>query len=263
MRKNTILKESSIRQYIGVILPHLEYIEQALEDKNIDMINQLIISEYRIKNSNSLKFAIIHYLRFRNKAKYIPLITKLKRKPKKKMFNWLSEDEIYKIIDHLDEPYKTIFKLQFETGARIREILRLRRDDIQERDGEYYIMIITKTNQNRYLKISPENYEMLQRFKEKVKRKFIFLRKDPTSYEELEKRIRSTYNKVARQFTATAKKVLNRKVGTHDIRRSIAEMIIKKDPTINGIRKAQQYLGHKDTRTTFIYFMDLGLLDQQ
>ena len=264
LRKYTILKESSIRQYATILGSHIFEIEEAIKNKDVDALNEIIIKEYRYKNSNAIKFALVHYLKMKKKYSMVFQLTKLKRKPKKKVHNWLNSWEIEKLIKSLPNPEKIIVQIQFETGGRIREILQITRDLIQDKDGIYYVFLRTKTNQFRRCRISKESYETLIKYIDGLSEDeyFIFLHKQPKNNEELEKIIRVRYSMMFRVFKETAKKVLKKEVGTHDIRRSLAEWIIRKDPSLNGIRKAQIYLGHRDSRTTFQYFKDAGLIDE-
>lgn len=261
LHDETIIKESSIRQYVSQVNAHYNVLEKFLELKDISIINKLLVKEFRKKNSNTKKASFVHFLRFSELARFIPELIPLKNKPKKKMPNWFSMDEINELLTHLGKTTRLIIDLQHETGVRIREVLTLKKNHVKiDNTDQCKIMIYTKTNQALIKKISRDHYDRLMKIPVKSNKEFLFIKDPSNNPKEFETQIRSRYNRISEEFRDVAFKVFGKKANTHDIRRSMAEYIVRKNPTIQGLYDAQQFLGHSNVKTTFAYLNNLGIM---
>lgn len=261
LREHTILSEGSIRQYVSQVRCHKFDIDEAITNESPEEINRILVSEYRDKNSSTKKPAFIYYLKARNKAAYILELTRLRTKPRKLMPSWLSPQEIEVLLYCLKPSTRLILELQYSTGTRVREILTLKREHIQERAEGPAIMILAKGGRTRIRGITQEQYSQLQRLMPKHE-SFIFLSppiKKDVSFEGL---IRSNYNRIEEEIKLISEKNLGKQVRSHDIRRSLAENTLKaKGRSIDGIKEAQKILGHSRIDTTFKYLAAFGSLD--
>lgn len=260
LRENTILKESSIRQYVSQIEAHRPELDMAINGNNVEALNRILISEFRSKNSNTKKPAIVQYLRFRGKGHFIPRLVRLKSKPRKHMPNWFSPEQVRGFLETLDPQTRLILQVQYEAGTRIREVLTLRKRNVQVSEGTGQIMVHTKGGRARIKDISADAARALLNI-EPEHEDYLFLKPGNAATQDTETMIRSRYNRVQEEFRERSRQYFGTTANTHDLRRSIAEQMIKRDPSIQGIRRAQKYLDHNNARTTFAYFHSLGVLE--
>lgn len=258
LRENTILNDSSIRQYVSQIYAHKPELDMALHKDDVRALNRILITQFRSKNSNTKKPALVHYLRYQNMGHHIPELVRLKSKPRKQMPNWFSPEQVDGFLETLDPMTRTILQVQYEAGTRIREVLTLRKRNVQISDGTGQIMIHTKGGRARVKHISVSIAKSLLDI-EPEHEDYLFLK--PHGSQDTETMVRSRYNRVQEEFRERSRRYFGRAANTHDLRRSIAEHMIKSDPSIQGIRKAQKYLDHNNARTTFAYFHGLGVLE--
>jgi len=255
---NTTLQDSSIRLYCSLVFKHENILSEALEKKDLNSINQLLIKEHRNKNNIALKFAIIQFLKYKNKKGWVVDLVKLRRNPKKRLGSWLSESELNRVIDNLPFIDKVAFQIQYETGLRIREVLSLKKDNVEflEDQGRARILVKTKSQKSLIKFISLESYENLQELL--PVNGYYFLSDNGKGFESS---IRSTYNRFSEVFKETGLKVINKNINTHDIRRSVAQRIVKEDSSLNGLFKAQRFLGHSNPDVTFKYLNDNNMFN--
>ncbi len=262
--KNTTLKDSSIRQYLSQAKRVWSLALSLSGKKDIEPLNQFLIKEYREKNSNTLKPAVIWLLKYLRQARHIPYLVKIPNKPRKRLHHWLKKEELQRLINAIDNiQLKLIVSLLAETGARAREIISLKRDTIDLKEGA--IMYPTKTRKTMIKKIKdgtiqPEKTQEL--FENYVKNylspfsRYLFL---PEGSSEL--KIRETYNRFQRMLNSISERILSKKISFHDIRRSIAEIVFESEKnSIEGLRKASKYLGHANVSITFTYLEKTGSL---
>ena len=259
LRENTILSESTIRQYVSMVKSNFEIIE----DGDVDKINQLLIREWKSKNSNCLKPAVIYYFKYKNKFSNIYRLTKLKKKPRKKSVHFLTIKEIETLFINLPKKIRLLFVTEFRTASRVREIITLRKSNLDFVNGKYRVRLMTKGNQEKYFFIDKNLYNRLISINPKYE-DYLFIKEpatDKTTY-NFESLIRSNYNRINEIINSVSEKCLDKKVSTHDLRRSIANYIVFSEKDFKtGLKKAQVALGHANWRTTFIYLNDLGVLN--
>jgi len=255
---NTVLQNSSIRLYCSLVKQHIEVLLLSIEKKNVNIINRLLIREHRNKNNIVLKFAIVHYLRFMGLKEWIIDLVKLKRKPKKKMGSWLSSFEIDQVLKKLPFIYAVAFRIQYETGLRIREVLGLKKSNVEflPLQKKARIMVKTKSQKSIIKFITIDSYNSLERMS--TVDDYYFLQDNGKGFESS---IRSTYNRFSEAFKDAGKKAINKNINTHDIRRSVAQRIVQQDSSMNGLFKAQRFLGHSSPDVTFKYLNDNNMFD--
>ena len=257
IKKKTILKESSIRLYISQIACHYATLNEAISNDNVDLINDLLIREWRRKNSNSKKPAFILFLKFKQKHKMIFDLVKLKGKPRKNMPKWISLNKVSMIIENIvNIKLKLILMLLRDTSARVREIIQLKTKDIENQ----MMMITTKTGKTKIIKIPTNTYKRLIDYIDRyVVSDYVFL--DKKIDLDFETSIRSEYNRLLEKLKSVSNQTIGEKISFHVIRRSTLQEIIRKDNSINGLFKAQKKAGHSSTATTLIYLRELCLFD--
>jgi integrase len=254
---NTMMSDGTIRLYTSLVNSCIDIINKSIELDDINIINQYLIKKNREFNNIAFKYAVINFLKFKNKKEWITDLVKIKKPIKKKMGHWLSLEEVEYLISNLPLKCKVAFTIQYETGLRIREVLGLKKDNVELLKDKARIMVGTKTKQTLNKFITIPTYNMLMEFMGGVS-DYFFITKTTNDYEV---NIRSTYNRFSEVFKETALRVLDKDINTHDIRRSVAMWIVKQDNSINGLYKAQRFLGHTNTTTTFKYLSENNMLD--
>lgn len=162
---------------------------------------------------------------------------------------WLTEDEIKRILDlpNLSEKYEIWLLLLYTPALRVSEALNVQvRDLILER-GEINV-IGGKKRKDNDIEPVPCNIGVLRQIKRYADRSDL----KPSSFimfsQQRKKASRSWVYKVINNLCKDAG--INKKVGTHTLRRSRATHLLNKGVTLPKVSK---YLRHKNLSTTMEY----------
>jgi len=253
LRKNTNLKEGSIRLYSRTIAHYLEKYEEV----RLESVNEFVSESFRHKRSYYMKFAFFHYLRFIKKENLYKKIVPVKLRPRKKFGKYLKESLIRKIIINIrKDKFQDIAMLQYATGARAREIITLREENIDFDFSEEVIRIRLegKGGRERVTFLSQKLKGYLEKYLQ-GKGGYLFLpaSMNLASEEELETAINTQRTYFYNQLRESAHSLGLEGFGTHDFRRNVAEIVRKKhkDPFL-----VKKILGHANINTTLRYFSD-------
>jgi len=173
------------------------------------------------------------------------VIEKLPRpKKEKKLPNILSEEEIFRLLEVLDNiKHKAMLFLVYSAGLRVSEVVRLKTNDID--DERMLIHIIQgKGRKDRYTILSDVALEAIKIYASKYHpEKWLF------SGESDEKHI--TERSVQKVFErACAKAGIKKNVSVHSLRHSFATHLLEGG---TDLRYIQELLGHQSSKTTEIY----------
>ncbi len=147
---------------------------------------------------------------------------------------------------------KAILEVLFSTGLRVSELVKLDRDKIDFKRGEFGV--IGKGGRARVVFLSPRAKDWLWRYLKRRTDNFkpLFIRyggakKTPQTDESMRLTVRSV-QRIVEKYVKKAK--LPIKITPHGLRHSFATDLLK-----NGadIRSVQEMLGHKNIATTQIY----------
>lgn len=251
LRYNTDLSESSIALYARTAR---RFFEEG-HDTSIDSINKFISDSFRKNRSYYVKYTFKPLLRFLKKStKLYRLLMPVKIRPRKRMGKYYPERIIRKIILNMKKDiHRDQAMLQHATGARAREIITLREENV---DFDYdvaavRIRLIGKGGKDRVTFLAKEFAYILQKYC-KNQPGYIFLSKDlDNDQEQLERTINTSRSYLYQSLRNSALSLGLKGFGTHDFRRNVAERIrkINKDPYV--VKKA---LGHAKIETTLRYF---------
>lgn len=252
-KQNTNLKIGSIKRYMT---PIRKYCKE-FNDIDLDSINAFISMNTRERRSYYVIFAMKHFLKFSKKYKYLDKLIKANKKPRKKLGVYLSKDLIKKIILNInDKRYYAMAMLQYATGARAREIITLKEENI---DLNYNHDIIRlrfegKGGKERISFISGEFKDLLKKYL-KGHAGFIFLPDHVKllSEEDLETIINNERTYYHTELRQSALSIGLDGFGTHDFRRNVAEGLRRRKA---DLRTIQKILGHASINTTARYFDD-------
>jgi integrase/recombinase XerD len=182
--------------------------------------------------------------------------------PKKEMQlpKFLTDDEIHKIINAINEEhfpknylqFKCLFMMMYHSGMRVSEAVKLPLSAIKYKyidgkvsDIQNYIIITGKGNKERMIPISDETINDIKKYlasRIDQKSKYLFNSRD----HHLTRQTAWMWIKKATMLAG----IDISKVSPHKLRHSIAVHLIK-----NGmdVRLLQEILGHEDISTTSIY----------
>jgi len=187
---------------------------------------------------NALKFCYGDVLKRR-------FVYEIKRPKKdKKLPVVLGQEEVSQILSSVNNiKHKTILMLVYSAGLRVREVVKLRPEDI---DTERKLIHIkgAKGRKDRYTMLSDVIIEILKEYWERYKpEKWLFMGIKP------EKHI-STRTVQAIFEQASEKAKIGKEVSVHSLRHSFATHLLESDV---DLRYIQELLGHKSSKTTEIY----------
>jgi len=253
LRNNTNLREGSIRLYARTISAFHDQYDQL----SVENINDYVAKSFRSKHSFYVKYAFRQYLIYIKKPGLYKQIIPVKMGPRKKFGKYLKESLIRKIILNIKkEKYKDIALLQYATGARAREIITLKEENIDLLFSPDVIRIRLegKGGKERVTFLSQKLRIYVEKYL-KGQGGFLFLPAELNNADdqELETTINTQRTYFYNSLKVSAQSLGLDSFGTHDFRRNVAELIRKKhkDPFL-----VKKVLGHASINTTLRYFSD-------
>lgn len=246
LEENTTLQPSSILKYVSEARRFCT-IHTKL---NTDVLNKHILKQSKFFHNNRTKYALKYYLKWIGHEADYALVHKVKSPPKKKLQIWHELNVVKKVIKSMPEgTYRDFAILQIAVGARAREVLTIREENIDL--DIMRVMIVGKGNKTGYFYYP---LEFLQIFKKYLRgsKGYLFL---PDDMENLnvyafERRLASIIMKYDRYLAKAAKSQGLVRFSSHDFRRCFSDMLYKKNANVYMIMKA---LRHSDIKTTLLY----------
>lgn len=221
-------------------------------------------SNSRIANVISALKRIIHELRSNNLTKnHIDLESIIKPKITKKSVNYLTEEEVKKLVGAIENDIEngieirkvrmmSLVTLLLQTGARIGEALSINKDDIDWNSNE--VAIIGKGDKPRDLFLRKESGYWIK--------KYLSMRNDDHQalFVALSGKSRWQQTDVGRSFRRYRYlSGIKQKFTLHTLRHTCATQLLLKSFPINAI---QEILGHSDLETTTKYYLGAAKKDR-
>lgn len=205
----------------------------------VEQINAFI-SEKSEKRQAHAKYAIRYYLRFLGRKKDYELLVKAKLRKPVRPKNHFTKEEVNEIAERIEkESHKALAYLQYMTGTRAAEVLKIRARDIEEETDEergmprLKILVFGKGDKPRHIFIYKQDMmEWLMGKSEKRKRtEHIFLQRCfcGLSRKALRPKIETAYKRYQEDFSRAAGECGHENVGTHDLRRSWADAMEERE----------------------------------
>lgn len=246
MEDNTILLPRTIKQYARVIRAFLMEYPQA----RVEEMNEFL----QRKNSGYFyRYAFKRFLKFLGREEEWPLITRVKRKPKHRYGVFVNKDKIQEMIKQIrDRSYYIVAKIQYLTGARACDVLKLKRDSIKIREDRITLHLITKGNKEHIVAIPYPEAEEIVDFLEDTNKEYPFLKgkhKDMTTW--VTNNYRYYYEEVKIASETTGLKGFR----THDFRRNFASDVYMKTRDVYLVKGL---LGHRNLRHTIEYLQRIN-----
>lgn len=273
------ISENSKRQYVGAVTRFLK------EDPNIDdfsSYNTFIVKKCIKKRAYRDYYALRHFIRYKfNKTEaenLINKIIKIKQQDKKDSLQPLSEKEITDVINCIQEyRHQLIAIIQFLTGIRASDVLRLKKKDIyweKINDEEILRLNITAKGNKRLVRyiFKKEFSNMIMDYINKLpifKQSILSNKVDWSEYVFIKER-KQDRNEVTLQallsycyleYWHDLKQALNsnsidiHRFATHDFRRNFAKKAWTKYQDVDALKRL---LGHSDGGTTLRYLRQTG-----
>jgi integrase len=153
---------------------------------------------------------------------------------------YLTEEEIFRLIDACDGQLKSIILLALHTGMRRGEIFRLKWSDVDFRSGNI-IVTLSKNGECRKIPMNETADNVLRELKKEAASEFVF--RNRYNENEPPKDIKTAFNNAV-------KKAGIENFRFHDLRHTFASHLV-----MNGVdlKTVQEFLGHKTFIMTLRY----------
>jgi len=158
----------------------------------------------------------------------------------------LSREELLLLFNSCQNPkHRVMFRLLYSSGLRRMELLRLRIEDIDTKDGKRRIRINKgKGGKDRYTVLSNKVLDELRRYYTTARPKTYLFNGHRKGYPMSKEALRHALN------AAVKRSGLKKKVNPHILRHCFASHALEDGM---NIRTLQYLLGHSSIRTTLIY----------
>lgn len=266
------LVDNSIFQYISVLN---KFLTDNPDIDEIDSYNSYIV-EHCVKNrSYHVYYALKAYLKFKLsdlsvRNKILKNLVPIKLRDPVKYTVHLTNTKREEVISYLiDERHRLIAKIQNSTGARVHEILCLKRGTItfDNYNGQLAMKLGIMAKGGRRLPKFIFNKELQQEIMDFISEKDIdpiFYFMDRTKMHKNNKdderiAVSSNYHMYWEELKEACRKanVNPTDFSTHDFRRCVTREVY--DMTNRDIRATQDFAGHQRTETTLRYLKHSGL----
>lgn len=242
LKRELEIRNSSRRTVSGYIYSVERFLEYA-ENKglNEDSVKDYVQKNLQNKNPSSVRrdlFAIKFF--FENVLKQKIKIPN----PKKNhtLPEILTIKEVKKLIESTSNiKHKIIIKLLYGCGLRVSEIVNLKKNDLDLKEGLIHIRL-AKGKKDRFVKIPSSMEEQLESYIKNLEEEILF----PSNRGG--KLTKDTIQKIVQN---SAKKAgIKKRVYPHLLRHSFATHLLEQG---TDLRIIQKLLGHSDLKTTQIY----------
>jgi integrase len=177
----------------------------------------------------------------------------LKPMLRKELKKSLSRDQIVLMAEKLREPYNIVFMIEYETALRISASKGFKVKDLSM-DGDKIRLVVRE--KGGMMMVKTLHAETSQRLLAWIRANKLTNDSPVFTFD---------YSTILKQYQRLSKKLFDLKVTTHWLRTSraihMALGIPQKDGTVKrySLLEIQQFLGHKDPKTTLRYLMEAGL----
>ncbi len=255
LKNNPQLMLSSVYAYVKIIK---ELTNKYGIDPSVEQLNEFISYKCKMRQASIVQASIKHYIKFRwrNWTSIQEQLVKAKPRPIAKKKTFLTKSQSIDIINSINnEDHKLIAKIQYFTGARVSEVISIKKKSmIHEKEYKRIrINIVGKGDKINPIYLTDNILLDMQPclLREGV---YLFLKdqKNILTEEQLIKKT-GTYYKRYYESIKEAAKECNLNMSTHDWRRSFSQSLRDAKVDIYDIKKA---LRHERIETTERYFKD-------
>jgi integrase len=244
---------------VGSILSYDRTIRKFFQEHDhltVGNINNFIAKRFREKRTYYVKYAFKYFLQYAGDDDIYNKLVSVKTKPRKSHGTYLPASIIRNIIKGIrHEMYRDIADIQFSVGARACEILSIKEEHIEQIDDSgqpvIRIWIHGKGKQERVIFLNINKKPTLQKYM-RGRPGYIFIEvMDLNDEFEINRVLNNHRTYYYNELMKSAKEHGIDKLGTHDHRRNVAEMLRQNGTDMETIKET---LGHKSIATTEKYF---------
>ena len=160
---------------------------------------------------------------------------------------YMTPEEVWRVIEHgQTERDQVIMRMLWAFGCRVGELLLLRVEDVSWKDNLVQLNTLKRrTPMSRVIQVDTDALQVLKKYCSsiRIRKGFIF--------DICERRVEQIVADAGAR--AGIPKVGSKKIHPHHFRHSHAVAFIRKNPTMEGLRKLQLRLGHADINSTIHY----------
>lgn len=162
---------------------------------------------------------------------------------------YMRPEEVKRVIDHTRNLRdRTILWLLWATGCRLMELLLLTVEDISWRDKALYMWTLKRKMKRRYQRVVLVDDATLDLIKGYMKK---YGAKEGLLFRVKARRVEQITYEAGE--AAGIPKVGNKMIHPHHFRHSHCVAWVRSNPTMEGLRKLQQRVGHASIATTAHY----------
>ena len=238
LKTQTNLSTLSIKLYVRYLRHFLlKYKEPTVENMNL-----------AIKENPGKKACFKHFLTFLGRVNDYKMLIKTKPKPKLKEGIYLSKEELKQIVFSIpDETYRIVALLQYCTGLRASDVLRIEKDKIELLDDGSLRIFITLKGGHQSVAFIPTLYSRtIYNFVQR-RGKFPFLKGESSDFSTW---VTNNYTNYYRILRETAERLGYPDFRSHDFRRSFIDEVYTK---VKDIREARVLAHHVKFETSLKY----------
>jgi len=178
--------------------------------------------------------------------------------PMRDLRGYLRPDEVKKVIDHAGSLRdRLIMRLLWATGCRVSELLLLTVEDVSFRDGALVMWTLKRKKRRRYQRIVPVDDITLSMIKTYCRRYGI---KRGRLFDLTSRRVEQIVYEAGK--AAGIPRVGGKKLHPHHFRHSHCVAWVRNNPTMEGLRKLQQRVGHASIATT-AHYLQFAVQEQE
>lgn len=150
---------------------------------------------------------------------------------------YLAEEEEVALIAACSEPGKTAIIISIDTGLRDQELMSLKWDQIDFKNGTIKLPVTTKSGKERYAPVAQRSAQLLERRPRHFKSPFVFYHPDGKRYGRMEK-----------AFETAVRNAGLKDVKWHDLRRTAGCRWLQRDG--RSMEEVCAMLGHSSVAVT-------------
>ena len=260
LNTNTALAPASKSKYARIVRSFLMTIHEKKRafSFNIEDINKFIFLKTKgKKRGNNTKYALKAFLLSIGKKHWVYDLVPIKTKPRQKKFPYFSPEIMRRIIDNLEMPYKAIAFIQAHTGARFREAVTIKIEDMSMEKHDRLIFIwvsnFAKGQKPRNLNLRKEHEASLNTLIKGKKYGYLVLGKEyeDMTEEEIDRKLEVLLRYYNGKLNTIGLEYGISRLSSHYIRHHYADTFMMKPGA--DIYKLKNALGHSRIETSKEY----------
>ncbi len=254
------LKNLTVGKYTATIyLNQVNLFFKMFSEFSVENLEKFLIDGMQ-KRVYIRKFAMLSFVRFLEKKGLIKKEEyervfkgyRYKLYDRREMQTLLYRELVELIKNIKNEKLRVILMILFDSGARIRAVLQLRKDDVKIYDNIVNIYLKEKGQKTVERRITPETYIHWHNLIQKTQFLYPFLDKNQISLKDLQQKYYEYWKLLQRE----SKRILRKNISFHWVRRCAGNYWYEK--TGHNLLAVQDFYSHSDSKVTVKYLKMSG-----